>query len=240
MIHSLKPLRILLAAFVAAVALPASAQVVVYKMTFKPRSSFNLDFYDSGYFVAPATGGSGSFIFTIKDKGHNVYSTSSDTGTIFPVIKKSGATYWAVRAESTTLGSATSGYLAFGQMWRWTRFTGPTFNMRAKIAPELRGSAVASAEESATTTTSGVSTTKTTDIGFAAVYDWKLVWDEKLTTESNAKGYSVSDAITNLQSYLERTGYTSETTTTTGGGGTGTNTGTNTGNNNGTNINIGG
>ena len=239
MTNPFKPLPIALAAFVGLAVLPTSAQVVVYKMGFKPRSSFNLDFYDSGYFVAPATGGSGSFIFTIKDKGHNVYSTSSDTGTVFPVIKKSGATYWAVRAESTSLGGATSGYLAFGQMWRWTRFTGPTFNMRAKIAPEMRGSSVASAEESASSTTSGVTTTKTTDIGFAAVYDWKLVWDEKLTTEANAKGYSVSDTITNLQSYLERTGYTSESGTSTGGG-TGTNTGGGTGTNTGTNLNIGG
>jgi len=233
MTQALRPLRILLAAMIAAAALPATAQVVVYKMSFKPRSSFNLDFYDSGYFVAPATGGSGSFIFTLKDKGADVYSTSTDTGTVFSVIKKSGATYWAVRAESTSVGGATSGYLAFGQMWRWTRFTGPTFNMRVKIAPELRGSAVASAEESATSTdTNGTTTTKTKDIGFAAVFDWKLSWDEKLTSEANAKGLSVSDTISDLQATLERFGFTSESTTGTGTGTGGTGTGTN--------VNIGG
>lgn len=227
--NPLKPLWLALAAFVAPAILPASAQVVVYRMSFKPRSSFNLDFYDSGFFVAPATGGSGSFIFTIKDKGADVYTTSSDTGTVFPVVKTNGSTYWAVRADSTTVGGATSGYLAFGKMWRWTRFTTPTFNMRVKIAPEMRGSAVAAAQESATTTTgtgtTAVTTTKTTDIGFAAVFDWKLAWDEKLTTESNQKGLDVAGTVSELETWLQRVGFTAETTTT-GGGGTNTGGGT--------------
>ena len=223
MMNPIKPLWVALAAFVALATLPASAQVVVYKMSFKPRSSFNLDFYDSGFFVAPATGGSGSFIFTIKDKGADVYTTSSDTGTVFPVVKTNGSTYWALRADSTTVGGATSGYLAFGKMWRWTRFTTPTVNMRVKIAPELRGSTVAAAEESATTTTGTETPTQTTDIGFAAVLDWKLVWDEKLTTESNQKGLDVAGTISELETWLQRVGFTAETTD--NGGGTGTNTG---------------
>ena len=40
----------------------AQSQVVVYSVEFKKDSGFNLEFFDGGYFVAPALGGEGTSV----------------------------------------------------------------------------------------------------------------------------------------------------------------------------------
>jgi hypothetical protein len=198
-------------------ALPCQAQVLVYKMSFKPLRQFNIDFYDSGYFVAPAKGGSGSFIFTIKDKSPRVYNATG-SGEFFTAKRANGQAYMAVRADvGATNSGASASYLAWGSAWRVATLTGPTFTSRLKIATSIKGSAIASSDEKEE------AESRDKDIGFASTFDWRLMWDEDATSDANAKGLTVAETITALTDKIESQGFEPEVTSadnSSGSGGT--------------------
>ena len=213
-------------------ALPGQAQVLVYKMSFKPLRQFNLDFYDSGYFVAPAKGGGGSFIFMVKDNGKRVYNVTG-SGDFFPTKRANGQAYMAVRADvgTTAATGANASYLAWGSAWRTATLTGPTFKTRLKIATSIKGSAIASSDELAE------AAIRDKNVGFASTFDWRLMWDEDSTSEANTKGLTVAETITALTEKIENQGYDPEVTTPDNTTGTGTGSGLGTGT--GTNVNFG-
>lgn len=199
------------ALFLGVFAAPASAQVLVYKLRFESERSVNLDFYNEGYFVAPASGGSGSFIFTVNTPREKVYSPTT-TGRLFPALTKDKTLKWVSSATSgSTTGTAASAtgasYVCFGSVNKSVRLTGPTFDVRTKIAPYLRGSVTAFSDESST----GPADDGT--MGFAAVLDYRMSYDKDRTSSANKKGQTVAQVITALIAELEQRGYDSEVTT---------------------------
>jgi hypothetical protein len=210
----------ILFALLAGVFLPgqAGAQVVVYKMSLSERAGFNFEFYDGGYFVAPLNGGSGSFIFTGRINRRLVYNATG-SGTLEIGLSDGRQAKWIVRANS----GANAAYAAQGNVFRWTRFTGPTYDLRTKIAPYLAGAALASNQE-----TPAVG--QNTDIGFAATFDFKLAWDQDQTSLACRRGEGVADTITRLGNELRRRGHRNENAPAAQpGGGTTTNPGIGTG-----------
>lgn len=202
----LRSLRWILPAVVAGmVALPAPAQVVVYKMRINPRNSVNIDFYNGGYFVTSPTGGDGSFVFTENKDGTKTYNEGV-TGKLFTGVTESGERKWVVQAtDGTDTAAAKSSYVAFGTAERPTRFTGLGYDMEIEIAKALRGGIVASTTEA--------DPDNPEKLGFAADFDWKLVWDEGQTKAANKKGNTIAETLADLVAELEGDGYIEESVT---------------------------
>ena len=189
----------------------ASAQVLVYKLRFENERSVNLDFYNEGYFVVPSSGGSGSFIFTVNTPKEKSYSPTTP-GRLFPALTEDDSLKWIVSATSggtgTTASTTGASYVCFGSVNRSVRLTGPTFDVRTKISPSLRGSVNAFSDESA----SGPAADGT--MSFAAVLDFKMSYDKDRSSSANKKGQSVSEVITALITELTRRGFRPEVTAT--------------------------
>ena len=195
----------------AGVATSASAQVLVYKLRFENIRSINLDFYNEGYFVVPSSGGSGSFIFTVNTPREKSYSPTTP-GRLFPALTSSDSLRWIVSATSGGTGgtaASTTGasYVCFGSVNRSVHLRGPTFDVRTRISPSLRGSVNAFSDESA----SGPARDGT--MSFAAVLDFRMSYDKDRTSSANKKGQSVSQVITDLITELTRRGFRPEVTT---------------------------
>ena len=202
----LRSLRWILPGVVAGmVALPAPAQVVVYKLRINPRNSVNIDFYNGGYFVTSPTGGDVSFVFTRKEDGTKTYKEGV-TGTLFTGVTESGERKWVVQATS---GGATvaakSSYVAFGTAERPTRFTGLGYDMEVEIAKTMRGGIVASTTEA--------DPDNPDKLGFAGDFDWKLVWDEGQTNAANKKGNTIAQTLADLVADLAQDGFANESAT---------------------------
>ena len=211
--HSFRRLSLILAALcLAGFATTAPAQVLVYKLRFESERSVNLDFYNEGYFVVPSAGGAGSFIFTANTPKEKSYSPTT-AGKLFPALTKDDTLKWIVSATSTGTGTGTetatagASYVCFGSVNQSVRLTGPTFDLRTKIAPSLRGSVNAFSDESA----SGPAADGT--MSFAAVLDFRMSYDKDRTSAANKKGETVAQVITALIEELKRRGYDAEVTT---------------------------
>ena len=182
---------------------PAAAQVVVYRMAIEPIQSVNLDFYNGGYFVVPADGGGGSFIFTKKGKGEKAFVTTG-TGTLFTGVTENGVRKSVIRAGTSGTGAAKSSYLAYGSADQMTRLSTPALHYYTEIAPKLIGQALASSTESDAATPK--------EIGFTGIFEWRLAWDKKQTDAANKAGNTVTETITALETMLEAQGYNAEAT----------------------------
>jgi hypothetical protein len=174
------------------------AQVLVYSMKQAKRLGFNVDFFDGGYFVMPAGGGSGSFLFTGKEDGRKVFVTGG-TGTAFTGVTGSGELKTVVRAESASVATANSSYLAFGTAGRKTRLDTPTRVLQTRVAEKLAG------EILATSTAADADNPK--KVGALMVFKWSLKWDESLTRAANRKGNDVAQTIADLEDFLESKGF---------------------------------
>jgi len=202
----LRSLRWILPGVVAGmVALPAPAQVVVYKLRINPRNSVNIDFYNGGYFVTSPTGGDGSFVFTQKKDGTKTYK-EGETGTLFTGVTESGERKWVVQATSGgETVAAKSSYVAFGTAGRPTRFTGLGYDTQIEIARTMRGGIVASTTEA--------DPDNPDKLGFAGDFDWKLVWDEGQTNAANKKGNTIEETLADLVADLAQDGFAKESAT---------------------------
>ncbi|MFM7182864.1 MAG: hypothetical protein ACKO2G_15580 [Verrucomicrobiales bacterium] len=197
----------------------ASAQVLVYKLGFEAQRSVNLEFYNEGYFVAPASGGSGSFIFMVNTPKEKSYSPTTP-GRLYPALTSRDSLKWIVSATSGAAGGTTTAatgasYVCFGSVNQSVRLTGPTFDIRTKISPSMRGSVNAFSDESA----SGPADDGT--MSFAAVLDFKMSYDKDRTSAANKNGQSVSQVITSLIAELKRRGFKPEVREPSSGGGSG-------------------
>ena len=185
----------------------ASAQVLVYKMGIEAVRSVNLDFYNEGYFVVPAAGGAGSFLFTVNTRREKSYSDTGTGNLSFALTSsdelKSVVTGSTTSSTTNTTASSSSTFVAFGTVNRKVSLNGPTFETSAKIAPKLRGGITAFAIEPIDSTTE--------EAGFAGVFDFSLNFDRKRTESSNAEGLTVAETITAIIAELKKAGYVSET-----------------------------
>lgn len=245
----LRPRLLALLAFVLVcigLAPSANSQVVVYSVDFKHESGFNLEFFDGGYFVAPALGGQGTFILTAIVNGRRTLTSSAGTGNFFHGVDEKGKRITVVSATGGDGATSNASYLAFGDVTGTIEVVTPLANFKLKVARKLKGQALAAGDESGTTTTTTDSTstdTTTTDsttgtasttssnsdgtVGFANISSMTLSFNESETREANEKEQTADEAATALATSLKQRGYVESNSTTTTD--TGTNTDTNTG-----------
>lgn len=145
----------------------ARSQVVVYKVNFEHVDGFNLEFFDGGYFVAPALGGSGTFVLTARVDGRKTVTSSAGTGSFFHGVDEGGKRMTVVSATGGDGSTSTSTYVAFGEVTGSVEIVTSLATYKVKVARKLEGQAIAVGDESGTTTTttdssSGDSTTDTT------------------------------------------------------------------------------
>lgn len=199
-----------LAALALTAALPASAQVVIYRFEIETDRDFNRDSYDGGYLVAPFNGGAASLIFTLD--GAKTYTETASTGNMFTAVTDKKEIQWVVTAtaggttttdadgNSTTTGTDT--YLAFGPADSSASFHTLTADITSLIAKEMKGRAVGASN--------AVSTNHPGRIGSAAVLDWRLKFDKNLTNRSNKAGHTVAESIQDVKDQLFKDGYLPE------------------------------
>ena len=199
-----------LAALALTAALPASAQVVIYRFEIETDRDFNRDSYDGGYLVAPFNGGAASLIFTLD--GAKTYTETASTGNMFTAVTDKKEIQWVVTAtaggttttdadgNSTTTGTDT--YLAFGPADSSASFHTLTADITSLIAKEMKGRAVGASN--------AVSTNHPGRIGSAAVLDWRLKFDKNLSNRSNKAGHTVAESIQDVKDQLFKDGYLPE------------------------------
>lgn len=211
----------------------SEAQVVVYRLEFKHRDGFNVDYYNGGYLAAPLLGGSGNFLLTAVENGRRVLDTSSGSGAYF--LARDGDKRYNVisatvgsGAEDTTGGS----YVAYGPVDRTLDFATPTSKYKIRVAGKLKGESIAADDEGGEAKFNG-------SVGTANFSDLTVHLDEGLTKEYNEKGYSLEEVTTRLTRLLRWRGYATPATTDGGGNGNGTGTGTGNGTGTGTGTDTG-
>lgn len=220
----------------------AHSQVVVYSVDFKHESGFNLEFFDGGYFVAPALGGQGTFILTSIVNGRRTLTSSAGTGNFFHGVDEKGKRITVVSATGGDGATSNASYLAFGDVTGTIEVVTPLANFKLKVARKLKGQALAAGDESGTTTTTDPTTTDTTatdttttsttsssdgTVGFANISSMTLSFNDGETRKANEKEQTADEAATALATSLKQRGYVEASTTT--GTDTGTDTGTGTG-----------
>lgn len=202
---------LLVVVFALAAAAKADAQVLVYRLDFAKGKGINYHIFETGFFVAPLLGGTGSFLLATSEDGR-IYTESADGGKFFTAIN--GSDKKAVMSASTTSGTATGSFVAIGDINHTLHVNSPTISLSARVARTLKGSAIAADDES------GVADTPFDhSIGTAGFSEITMVLDERETDRANDAGNSVSQTITRLKIVLESEGYspaTATTTTTTG------------------------
>lgn len=136
----------------------ASGQVVVYSIDFKHQSGFNMDFFDGGYFVAPALGGAGTFVLTSKDDGIRKISVASGSGNFFTAYDSKGKRFTVVNAGNsgsstgtTAASNVISSFLAFGEVDGTVEINTTDAVIKLRVAKEMKGTAIASGDESGAT-----------------------------------------------------------------------------------------
>lgn len=151
----------------------ARSQVVVYSVDFKHEDGFNIDFFDGGYFVAPALGGSGTFILTSQDKGRKTLSSSAGTGNFFHGLDEHEKRISVVSASGGDGSTSVASYVAFGDVSGTVEIVTTDATYKIKVAKKLKGHAIAASSAENTTsvsstsasdgsTSTGTSTTTTT------------------------------------------------------------------------------
>lgn len=220
----------------------AHSQVVVYTVDFKHESGFNLEFFEGGYFVAPALGGQGTFILTSIVNGRRTLTSSAGTGNFFHGVDEKGKRITVVSATGGDGATSNASYLAFGDVTGTIEVVTPLANFKLKVARKLKGQALAAGDESGTTTTGTTTTDPTTTdtttpaattssadgtVGFANISSMTLSFNDGETREANEKEQTADEAATALATSLKQRGYVEASTTT--GTDTGTDTGTGTG-----------
>lgn len=229
LLKALIPAGLLTAALLGAAA-EASAQVVIYRVEFKHKAGFNIDFFEQGYFVAPAVGGEGTFVLAGRDNGRKVLDSTGATGTLFVGLGPGGKRYTVVSAKggstggstTTATGTSTAGYMAYGAVTKLLTFSMPASVLRISVAPRLVGEALAAGDDGDAT-----ATTRDRNIGFAEISTLFLNFDSYRTERANDKGQDVAAATADMVTLLKRQGYVDSSSTSTDTGAT-TDTGTGT------------
>lgn len=143
-------------------AVDARSQVVVYQLDFKHVDGFNVDFFEGGFFVAPALGGTGTFILTAREDGRKVLTSSAGSGNFFPGFDEHGKRISVVSATNgASSGGTIASYVAMGEVNGTVTINTSEAILKVRIAKELKGMAIAAGDESNTTTSTSASTTPT-------------------------------------------------------------------------------
>lgn len=187
--------------------LTASGQVVIYELKFKQEASFNVDFFDGGYFIAPALGGSGSFVLTAKDNGRKVLTSSGGSGSFFTGFDGDGKRMTVISASAGNGTTLNASYVAMGEADNTVTVRTENATIKLKVAKELKGHAVAAGDESSSTTTAEDGSSS-----FASVASMTANLDEGATDKANDQEMTVDEAAAQIVTELQQRGYVEETT----------------------------
>jgi hypothetical protein len=195
--------------------------VLVYGLNFKHLAGFGIDFFEDGYVVAPATGGTGEVLFLGRDHGKRIYSHQTGVK-FFPAYTRDDK---FTVVTMTGSASASLSMNAYGKADDKVKAKTPNVSITVNAARTMHGLAQAALDES-------TSTTKATDgtSGFVEFSEMKLAIDDGETSDANDKSLSVADTMKALITKATRRGYSELklTTTTTTTDGSTTNNGTTT------------
>jgi len=184
-----------------AMAAPAQAQVLVYRLVFSDGAGYNVDFPDGGYLVAPALGGAPSLLLVNRPGGEPTYTAPAETGEFF--IGLSGPSAGTLMATYSVNGVGNTALCAFGPVDAVVRLRGPGFDLRLRVAQSLLGSTVAASAENGEPVEDGT-------LGFAHHASVRLDLDSFLTDRANAAGGEGFDGIATVIAHLERNGFRAE------------------------------
>jgi hypothetical protein len=192
-------------------AIPASGQVLIYKMEFKQVDTLNLEYFTEGYFVTEALGGSASFVLGGRENGRKVLTEGS--GQFAVGEDNHGKRHALLSAGGGSSDEASSSFVAFGPVNTYLHMETPIASIRVSVASKLSGASVASGTQAAT------STAKPPEV-FANICQIKAELDERQTRLSNRRGQDVAAAAAAVKILMQNKGYNAASTT--DGGTTGT------------------
>ena len=215
--------RLLLALTLAFIAGPASAQLAVYTLQFKPTGeSINYRSYQSGYYVAPITGGTGSLVLMLTTGGQKQFFTYSNFGELFVAVN--GGDRKTVLSATAANTVSTTTFYAIGTANERVTIESRAAESQVYVAKKLDGYSVSADSERDLPFSSAGST----DVGVAGASFMIATFDEGRTTNANNQNRTLAEEITDIQTFLTSKGHTTGLPTT-GTGGTGSTGGTGTG-----------
>ncbi|MCB1086803.1 MAG: hypothetical protein KDM63_07145 [Verrucomicrobiae bacterium] len=191
----------------------AHSQVAIYNFGFeKDGPSINYGFYEEAWVVADATGGPASWILLFREGAHRRYIMVEDFGSLF--FPNKGKTVVGVISAAAASGTPQTTFLAIGEVEETVKAA----NVSAKVPKEMRGYALSADPESDVPFTSDEG-----DVGYAGISKMKGSLQSSRSADANRRNQTVADALTELEAYVKRRGYTEFVVATpTGGTGTGT------------------
>ncbi len=195
---------------------PAAAQLAVYKLDFEPTGeSINYRSYQSGYYVAPMTGGTGSLVLLLTTGGVKQYFTYNDFGELFVAVDgdKRKAVFTATAANTIS----TTTFYAIGDANTQIHVETRAAESQVYVAPKLSGYSVSADSERDLPFSSAGST----DVGVAGAAYLHCTFDEGRSAAANRESRTVEDEITSLQEFLAGKGYIDGLAVEGGGGGGG-------------------
>jgi len=178
----------------------AGAQVMIYRITFSDLQSYNVDFFDGGYLVAPALGGAPALIMVNR---------AADTGATYTTAVSGGDFFIGLGADKRLMatyscrGAGASALCAFGPVENSIRLKSRSFDIQVRVARVLSGGVVAASSEDGRAGADGSS-------GFAQHSQVLMEVDDALTAEANTLGGESGDGISVINAYLESHGFQPE------------------------------
>ncbi len=182
----------------------AKSQVIIYKLDFKETgSSINFSFFEQGFLVAPALGGTGSLILLDQSGGRH-YVLAEDSAKLFVALKDRDTRKMVFSALAAS-GATEAFYMAMGSLSETIKAYSATSEFKTKVAGKMEGSVQVAGDESDLK-----SLAEDGSIGFAGTAKMKADLQKERTNRANKLGQDVASATADLVEYLERHGFTDE------------------------------
>jgi len=199
----------------------STGPVAVFRLSFeKTGDSINYRPYQSGYYVAPIEGGTGSLILTLVTGGERQYFTYPAFGEVFVAVK--GEDKKMVLSATAANDVNTTVFYAIGKADTELHVESRNASSDVKVADKMTGFAVsADSERDLPFSGSG------TSVGVAGASVLTVILDETLTNVAIRDSLDTEAEVNEIIAILESAGYVNGIPAT--GTGTGTNTGTNNG-----------
>jgi hypothetical protein len=208
--------RLLLPFLLALFTGPVAAQLAVYKLDFQPSGeSINYRSYQSGYYIAPMTGGTGSLVLMLTTGGVKQYFTYANFGELFVAVN--GADRKAVFTATAANTVSTTTFYAIGTANDQVSVETRAAESRVYVAKKLSGYSVsADSERDLPFSSSG-----STDVGVAGAAFLTGTFDEGRSAAANRESRTLADEVTDIETFLSSKGYINGLATAPGAGGGG-------------------
>ncbi|MCB1227002.1 MAG: hypothetical protein KDK99_14390 [Verrucomicrobiales bacterium] len=180
----------------------AEAQLAVYQLEFKPTGeSINYRSYESGYYVAPMTGGTGSLVLMLTTGGVKRYFTYDNFGELFVAV--SGDQRKVVLTATAANTVSTTTFFAIGDADERYRVETRAAESQVHLARKLQGYSVSADSERDLPFSSG----STLDLGVAGAAHLTATFDEGRTSATNRESRTVAAEITEIETFLRERGF---------------------------------